>query len=215
MPDPETTTTPPAAPETPPAPPTTPPASSTTTPPPASTPPAGTTGDAGNQPPVGDPPPPPQEPDGPPERYALDRPEGMTDSEAEEFEAVARAMQLNNTQANAVLGILPEIYDAQGKRFETRLRAMPEFQGEQLSVARTNITRVLDRFAPGSEALGAELRRGLTTSGYGNWPPLVALMARIGAAMSDDRPAGGPSPSGGREKTFEEVMYPNQSGQPS
>lgn len=152
---------------------------------------------------------------GPPAKYELTVSQAdaaFADAEdLKTFEAYAREQAM--TQEEAATFVTDQIALRRGahSRLFEAVKAHPEIGGANLEAAQRRANAVLDRFLPTSDTDGAMLRRDLNRLGLSNYPPLVKLLARVGAAMADDRPGvlGGPaSPDQGR-KPIEQVVYPN------
>lgn len=94
---------------------------------------------------------------------------------------------------------------AQSNKWADETKADTEVGGDNLSATQKNITAVLDRFLPATEADGKQLRTALNAGGYGNWRPFVRLMARIGKAMGEDSP--GLGTAAGAAQDTASVLY--------
>lgn len=204
----------------PPAPPADPPPAPPTNPPPPAPPadPPAPPSDPPVDPPAAPPaPPPPADPPvdppvGAPETYELAVPEnsGLDDSDVAAVTEMARAKGLTNEQAQAVVNELGDGLVAQRARFRTVLDAHPEVGGDQFAAAQENAQRALDRFLPADTPDGKALRAVMDKSGYGNYAPLMVLLARIGKSMGEDATlgthAGGP---GAQPKTLAQRIFPD------
>lgn len=122
-----------------------------------------------------------------PDKYELEVPDGF-ENQREDFEAMAKRQDLTNEQAQMVMNALPDQYAAQSTRFLEQTEAHPEIGGEKLEGAQLNARLVLDKFLPADSDEGRALRDGMDLTGYGNWPPLVLLLSRIGAHFAEDSP---------------------------
>lgn len=154
----------------------------------------------------------PGEPNTPPEQYELTLPDGgpLEASDLEAFAALARAKGWTNEEAQTALAEHAHALTAQSERFLTELKSHAEVGGDHLAVAQQQANTVLDRFLPAESPEGQVLRSGLHKSGYGNWTPLVLLLARIGKAMAEDRPlsGGGAAPPKDKKSTSD-VLFPS------
>ncbi len=147
---------------------------------------------------------------GAPDKYELVVPEGLETGDLEGVETTARQLNLTNEQAQAVADALPVQYDVQRAAFRTQLEAHPEVGGDHLQAAEENTSAVLDKFLPAGTPEGDALRRGLNVSGYGNWPPLVLLLHRIGKAMGEDGVVSGKA-GGPKKETAPQQLYDHPS----
>jgi hypothetical protein len=125
-----------------------------------------------------------------PATYELTLPEGgpLEQSDVDAFVATAKAKQWTNEQAQAALTEYAEGLTAQSGQFLTELQAHPEIGGTHLEQAQQHARRTLDKFLPATTLEGQALRTAMNKSGYGNYAPLVLLLARIGKAMGEDTP---------------------------
>ncbi|HXD72175.1 MAG TPA: hypothetical protein VN628_00490 [Vicinamibacterales bacterium] len=123
-----------------------------------------------------------------PDKYALTLPEGgrVDASDVAKLEAIARANNWTNDQAQAALTEHDSALKAQSDQFLTDLRTHAEIGGEHLAVSQQRANAVLDTFLPAESPEGKALRADLNKSGYANYAPLVLLLARIGKSMSED-----------------------------
>lgn len=107
---------------------------------------------------------------------------------------VMKELGLTNGQASRLAGVIAEQrkleYDALSERhqkitsdWQQEIRADRDFGGDNLSTSLNNANRVIATF--GDDAL----RRDLVEIGIGNHPGLFRLLARVGNALSDDKPA--------------------------
>lgn len=144
-----------------------------------------------------------------PESYTLTLPDGspLDQTDVDAFAVIAKARQWTNEEAQAALADLAEQTAQQHARFREALTAHPEVGGAHLEGAQARALKALDRFLPADTAEGTELRTALTKSGYGNYAPLVLLLSRIGAAMSEDGPLNRPGVGGGERLPTEQVLF--------
>lgn len=107
---------------------------------------------------------------------------------------VMKELGLTNGQASRLAGVIAEQrkleYDALSERhqkitsdWQQEIRADRDFGGDNLATSLNNANRVIATF--GDDAL----RRDLVEIGIGNHPGLFRLLARVGNALSDDKPA--------------------------
>mgnify|MGYP001575058407 CR=1 FL=1 len=154
--------------------------------------------------------------DGAPETYALTVPEGAEDyldaDDVTQIETLARAKQWTNEEAQAAIEEHADHLAAQSAAFRATTEADTTYGGAHLVETQRLAARVMDRFAPASDPLGADLRRDLAKSGYGNKLSIVAFLAKIGKTMAEDAPdrgAQGSTPTD--ERSIEDVLYPSTS----
>ncbi|CDN96083.1 hypothetical protein [Agrobacterium tumefaciens] len=107
---------------------------------------------------------------------------------------VMKEIGLTNAQATKLAGVLAEQrkieYDALSERhqkittdWQTEIKTDKDFGGDNLATSLNNANRVIATF--GDDAL----RRDLVEIGIGNHPGIFRLLARVGNALSDDKPA--------------------------
>lgn len=147
-----------------------------------------------------------------PESYSLKVPAGhehfLDATDLKKFEAEARANGLSNEQAQAVIESEATRLAAVSAEFRAETEADQTYGGDHLVDTQRFVKTALDRFAPTGTALGDALRRDLEKSGFGNKLSVIAYLANIGKAMSEDRPGGGSGGGGGEAKTAAEKLYP-------
>lgn len=145
---------------------------------------------------------------GAPDKYELVIPDGglLEQSDLDAFAAAAKAKGLTNEQAQAALTEHAQALEAQATRFLETTQAHPEVGGANLEAAQANAQRVLEKFLPAATPEGAELRKAMDKSGYGNYAPFVVLLSRIGRAMSEDQPMSG-TRTGGARRSHAEVLF--------
>lgn len=132
-----------------------------------------------------------------PDAYALLVPDTAKDLVSPEdlkyLETVARASDWTNEEAQAELASLAERAQAsiaaKSATWLTAAKADTEIGGDQFDTTSKHVKAVLDRFLPDTLDDGKVLRAAMNATGYGNFPPLVKLLARIGKAMAEDSPA--------------------------
>lgn len=176
------------------------------TPPAATTPPAAATTTPG-APAQGTPPAAPATPI--PVKLAI--PDGaapfIDETDLRDFEALATREQWSKDDAQGFLAEQVALRKSASDKFLADAKAHPEIGGEHLEAAQRHARSVLDRFLPVTTPDGEALRRGLTKSGFANYPPLVVLLARIGKAMGEDAPGSIGQGQGRADKSFESVLY--------
>ena len=142
--------------------------------------------------------------------YALTLPDGSTldATDIDAITAIAKEQKWTNEAAQAALTQMSTDLAAQSARFRTELEADTEIGGANLERAQLDATRALDRFLPATTEEGKQLRVAMNKSGYGNYRPLVKLLARIGKAMGEDQPgAGGGGAGGGARRSHADVLF--------
>lgn len=127
-----------------------------------------------------------------PERYDLRLPEQspLDQTDVEAITTMAKAKGLTNEQAQAALTEMHSTLSAQHTTFRTELAADTEVGGAQLEATQLQAKRFMDRFLPEHEPDGRRLREAINKSGYGNWVPLIKMLARAGKAMGEDHGTG-------------------------
>jgi len=157
----------------------------------------------------------------PPESYTFtvpdDAKELVSADDLAYFASVAKASKW--TQADAQSELQAHVDRAKAAVTKQAARWMAETTGDsevggaQLETTQRHVKSVRDRFLPASEDDGKALRTSMNTSGYGNYRPLVRLLARIGKAMAEDSPALGKGAGG--ERSTEETLYDHPSSKAS
>lgn len=127
-----------------------------------------------------------------PERYELRLPDRSPLDQADLDAVVVRARKagLTNAEAQATVDDLHQTLTTQMQTFRTELEGDSELGGAQLEATQLQAKRFMDRFLPESEPDGRRLREAINKSGYGNWAPLVRMLARAGKAMGEDQGTG-------------------------
>lgn len=130
-------------------------------------------------------------PQGAPETYTFQAPEGTTLDEAvlESFSAVAKELDLPQDKAQMVLDKMAPVLatrqveqlQAARETWAETSRADKEFGGEKLDENLAVAKKAMDAFAT------PELRTLLNESGLGNHPEVIRMFYRTGRAMSEDR----------------------------
>jgi len=147
---------------------------------------------------------------GAPETYELTLPDGglLDPDDLTAVETLARANGWTNEQAQAALESHAEALAAQSDRFLTATMADSTYGGTKLEATQVAAKRALDRFSPAGTPLGDQLRRQLDKNGFGNYLPLVALLANIGTAMADDKGPGAGAVAGNKKTAVEKFYGP-------
>lgn len=182
-------TPPSAAPAAPSAvPPATPPGAAPAAPPAATAPvtPGQPQAAVGGTPPVVDPAAPPAAPVVLTDVTQLQVPEGFAPDDAQAIAALAQKHQWTLEEAQAALDAAHAHNVEQRAAMSGRLQADQTFGGARLAQTQQAVQRVMDRFLPATSPLGAELRSVMNKTGYGDYLPLVALIASVGQAMGED-----------------------------
>lgn len=124
---------------------------------------------------------------------------------------VMKDIGLTNRQASKLAGVLAEQrkaeFDALNERhskiikdWQTEIKTDKDFGGDNLKTSVKTADRVIATF--GDDAF----RRDLVELGIGNHPGLFRLLARVGNALSDDKPVTSETPAAS-VKSPEEAMY--------
>jgi len=128
-----------------------------------------------------------------PEKYDLVLPANtlFTSSALDAAAAEARALQLTNEQAQALLEARSDSLRAQADAYEAQAHADPEVGGAKWDTSLTDARRGRDwLFPPGSP--GADLIRNLLdTTGFGNHVEVIRAFAKLGRSAREDRAPGG------------------------
>jgi hypothetical protein len=146
-------------------------------------------------------------------KYDIKLEDGIQLDEAllEKAAPVMKEIGLTNAQASKLASVLAEQrkaeYDGLNERtqrvisdWQKEIRTDKDFGGQKLDANINNAERVIATF--GDEAF----RRDLKELGLGNHPGLFRLLARVGNALSDDKPITSETPAASR-KSPEEAMY--------
>jgi hypothetical protein len=152
-----------------------------------------------------------EKPAGAPEKYEFTAPEGVVlDTKAvEQFEPIARELNLTNDQANKLVALQAsivrqqqEVWAQQRQTWESAVKTDKELGGTALDGNIRLAQSALTKFGT------PELRAALDTTGMGNHPELVRVFTRIGKAMAEDTFEKG-SPSKNAGKSAAEILYGN------
>lgn len=154
------------------------------------------------------------QPEGAPESYQFELPEGyeLNPEVTEEFTAYAKELNLPQDKAQAAVGMgvkLIESYQAkqaeamaqQQTEWRNAVMADKEIGGPALAENLGYAAKVLDTFAP-------DLRGVLDETGLGNHPALVKAFIKIGKAISEDRLVGGAQQVTGAARDPAATLFP-------
>lgn len=153
-----------------------------------------------------------QKPEGAPEKYEFKPAEGqeLDTSALEQFEPIAREMNLTNEQAQKMVDlygtkIMPMVQQQQVEAWQKTteqwaadVKADKEIGGDKLTGNLSAAQRALAQFGT------HELKEYLEGTGLGNHPELVKAFVKIGKAMSEDGMVTGKE-SG--QRSAAEVLY--------
>lgn len=148
-----------------------------------------------------------------PDTYTLTTPEGF-DGDLTGFLAEAKAIGMTQAQAQQSLDLrvaqMAETLATVRQTFLDEAAAHAEIGGDKLEAAQLRGRKVLDRFLASGTPDGDRFRQDMNASGWGNYAPLVLLLARIGEALVEDGPAGGiggGGTGGGEIKPTKDVLF--------
>jgi hypothetical protein len=148
---------------------------------------------------------------GAPEKYEFTAPEGVVlDPKAvEQFEPIARELNLTNDQENKLVALQSDIvkqqqaaWAQQRQTWESAVKTDKELGGTALDGNIKLAQSALTKFGT------PELRAALDTTGMGNHPEVVRVFTRIGKAMAEDTFEKG-SPPKNAGKSAAEILYGN------
>ncbi|HCM5064226.1 TPA: peptidase [Klebsiella pneumoniae] len=152
-----------------------------------------------------------QKPEGAPEKYEFKPAEGqeLDTAALEQFEPIARELNLTNEQAQKLVDAYPKIlagvqqrqaeaWQAQTEEWAATVKADKEIGGDKLTANLGVAQRALDTFGT------PELKEYLNGTGLGNHPELVKVFIKVGKAMSEDGMVTGKE-SG--QRSAAEVLY--------
>ena len=129
---------------------------------------------------------------GAPETYDLGAGEDVAAETVQSVEAFARANDMTNDQAKAVLADRQEqaeafevgqreAFNAKVEAWENEVKSDPDMGGDKYPDTIADAKRAMDHFATD------EFRNTLEESGLGSNPGVVRMMAKIGRAMKESR----------------------------
>lgn len=166
-------------------------------------------------------------PQGAPETYELELPDGMVLDEAAFAlaEPVFRELNLSNEQASKLAGLYPQLAQAgqtaasqaiigevvaQRKAWATETQNDPTYGGANFEASKVNAARFIDQFGTSETDKDGKsvnvLRRVMDETGLGNHPALFAAFAKAGAELAEDVP-NDPTPPANAPKTLGEKYY--------
>ncbi|MGK3191268.1 peptidase [Enterobacter soli] len=147
-----------------------------------------------------------QKPEGAPEKYEFTAGEGqeLDTAALEQFEPIARELNLTNEQAQKLVDAYPkilagvqqrqaEVWQAQTEQWAADVKADKEIGGDKLTANLSAAQRALEQFG------NPELKEYLDSTGLGNHPALVKAFIKVGKAMSEDKVVTGGHESGGSD----------------
>jgi len=154
-------------------------------------------------------------PEGAPESYNFELPEGyeLNQEVADEFTAYAKELNLPQDKAQAAVGMgvklvesfqakQAEAFAAQQATWRDAVTNDKEIGGPALAENLSYAAKVLDTYAP-------DLRAVLDETGMGNHPALVKAFVKIGKAISEDRLVGGAQQTPGAAQDPAAKLFPN------
>jgi len=150
-----------------------------------------------------------------PEKYELKLPdEAVIDAKAfESISALAKELGLSNEQAQRIVAhndaIARSVLEARVAAHEEQIvkwmddvKADKEIGGANFDKSVEDAKRLVNKFGDD------DLKQALVSSGYGNFPPLVRMLAKIGSRMSEDAyRSGAPAQTQKREVSLAEAFY--------
>lgn len=152
-------------------------------------------------------------PEGAPEKYDFKAGEGveLDGTAIQEFEPLARELNLTNEQAQKFVDMYPKILAGQEQRqaeawqqqteqWAADVKADKEIGGDKLPANLSAAQRAIDQFGT------PELKEYLNGTGLGNNPELVKAFVKIGKAMSEDNMV---SPGNGGKRSAADILYGN------
>jgi hypothetical protein len=149
-----------------------------------------------------------------PETYTLNIPQAdvefADDKDLERIAVIAKANQWSNEDAQAELAAQIDLRRTAHTQLYAEAQAHPEIGGDKLEAAGQRAKAFMDKLLPATEPDGARLRRDLQRLGLSNYPPLVVLLARAGAAMAEDSPVAGSTATNTGPKATEDVLWPDK-----
>lgn len=143
-------------------------------------------------------------------KYEFEMPEGveLDAALAEKAAPILKEQNITRAQANALAKLVAEDRKAQFEKWsETQenwvkqAKSDKEFGGDKFDTSIKGARSILEKFGT------PELKEYLTASGGGNHPEMIRFMARVGNAISDDKPVGSETPAGSKPKDAAEILY--------
>lgn len=123
-------------------------------------------------------------------------------------DAAQALLDRENEMVAAAAQARQERDDATLKAWQQELEQDPEFGGEKLKAAAEAGKRVIERF--GGSDKGKEVKDFLDATGLSWNPIMVRLMARIGAAMADDKFVTSTHATTAKPKSLGDALYPDK-----
>lgn len=167
---------------------------------------------------------PPEEakPEGAPETYeAFVVPEGFSleEGDAKSFSEIARKHNLSQAAAQEFMDLgasrvaalaqqQQDAYKAITEGWAASTKADPEIGGKNLPATVKYAQKALAAFGEGTDAADA-----FETTGLGNHPGIIKMLARIGKDLSEDSVVAGGNSTQPERKSAAEVLYPNMAKQ--
>lgn len=159
-------------------------------------------------------------PEGAPESYeAFAVPEGfnLEEGDAKSFGDLAKEANLTQAQAQKFMDLAgarmavlaqqqQDAYKATVEGWAASTKADPEIGGAKLPATVKYAQKALAAFGEGTDAAEA-----FETTGLGNHPGIIKMLARIGKDLSEDGVVAGGNATQPERKPTAEVMYPNMS----
>lgn len=157
----------------------------------------------------------------PPDKYEFKMPEGVTLDEgmAAQFDPIARKLNLSNEQAQELVDLYAAQRSQDAQAFQAKqaeqingwkqsVLADKEIGGDNLKPSLASAQSVLKRFVPNDDEFKS-LMGDLDSSGFGNHPGIIKLLARIGSAMGEDTSLKNGKPAGSQQVSAAKVLFPN------
>jgi hypothetical protein len=138
-----------------------------------------------------------------PDKYTLSLPTQtrLTADDVTQLEALARAKQLTNEQAQAELEAYSDAVDQQAAQWLAASQADKDYGGEKLAQSQQLANAALDHLRPKGTPRGDAFRAFLKRSGADNHPEVLAFLADLGQRRAEDPTFGAqPARSGGDDK---------------
>jgi hypothetical protein len=134
-----------------------------------------------------------------PATYALTLPAGghVDADDLKKIEAMARANQWTNDDAQAFVDERAAQIQAAATGFLEETKAHPVYGGAHFDETQKHVDAAVERFRKPGTPEGDRFKAFLDKSGYGNHIEVMSFLADLGSAMAEDRSTGGLS-GGGR-----------------
>ncbi len=146
-----------------------------------------------------------------PEKYALTVPTGDTAhvdaTELKTLEAIARANDLTNEQAQQLLEDHIAEVKAEAKRHLDTLTADQTYGGEKLAETQKLARLAIDKIRPEGHARRAAFTALLEKGGIGNHIEVVSYLADLGRLFAEDSPGVTGGPTGKASQNLEDRFY--------